>query len=279
MVPAGAVVSPGSPLAIAPGAEVDPEVLNKELADLRNAGIPVQHRLTVDPQATLPTTEHQQREQTDVFRGRVSGRDTTEHEVNLVERIGSTGKGIGAARADRIMRTAELIGGDNYLNLAVDQWLDQTRDIVLEATQGYGLGLHAGYYPFCTSRDVRAIDVLAEAGISPWHPQIDSVEVWVVFRPFPIRVAGNSGPLLGETTWDDLGLPPEFTTVTNRMRRVGMWDAGLAREAIEENGKNVHAVLMFSDHVRPEAVESMEGDIERRFEALGTGPTTLTWRQ
>jgi adenylosuccinate synthase len=279
MVPAGAVVSPGSPLAIAPGAEVDPEVLNKELADLRNAGIPVQHRLTVDPQATLLTTEHQQREQTDVFRGRVSGRDTTEHEVNLVERIGSTGKGIGAARADRIMRTAELIGGDNYLNLAVDQWLDQTRDIVLEATQGYGLGLHAGYYPFCTSRDVRAIDVLAEAGISPWHPQIDSVEVWVVFRPFPIRVAGNSGPLLGETTWDDLGLPPEFTTVTNRMRRVGMWDAGLAREAIEENGKNVHAVLMFSDHVRPEAVESMEGDIERRFEALDTGPTTLTWRQ
>src|SRR5215831_5815606 len=292
MVPAGAVVSPGSPLAIAPGAEVDPEVLNKELAELAAAGIPCAHRLSVDPQATVLTPQHQQTEKTDVMWGRVTGRDSG-MVTNLVDRIGSTGKGIGAARADRIMRTADLIGGDNFLHDAIDQWITQTRDIVIEATQGFGLGLHAGYYPHCTSRDVRAIDVLAECGISPWHPALD-VEVWVVFRPFPNRVAGNSGPLLGETTWDNLGLPPEYTTVTNRMRRVGSWDAELARNAMAENGAGysapVNAILMFADHIEPswsgstdepdglQPFSELESDIEQAFAGFGTGPATFIWR-
>jgi adenylosuccinate synthase len=292
MVPAGAVVSPNSPLAIAPGAEVDPEVLNKEISDLTAAGHSIEHRLIVDPQATVLTPNHRKQETTDRLE---VGPTASGKVVNLVDRIGSTGKGIGAARADRIMRTADLYGGDNFLHDWIDHWITQTRDIIIEATQGFGLGLHAGYYPYCTSRDVRAIDVLAECGISPWHPALD-VEVWVVFRPFPIRVAGNSGPLLGETSWDDLGLPPEYTTVTNRMRRVGHWDAELARNAMAENGAHysapVNAILMFADHVIPglyglgeewedtrlTEIEEMEADIEAAFAGLGTSPQTFIWR-
>ncbi|WP_369007005.1 adenylosuccinate synthetase, partial [Staphylococcus aureus] len=39
--------------------------------------------------------------------------------------------------------------------------------IILEGTQGYGLGLHAGMYPYCTSSNTRSIDFLAMAAIYP----------------------------------------------------------------------------------------------------------------
>jgi adenylosuccinate synthase len=74
------------------------------------------------------------------------------------------------------------------------------------------------------------------AGISPWHPAVDQFEVWLATRVRPIRVAGNSGPLKAETTWEALGLPEERTTVTNKRRRVGGWDPALVRRAIQANG-------------------------------------------
>ena len=49
-------------------------------------------------------------------------------------------------------------------------------------------------------------------------------------------MAGNSGPLKGETSWEELGLEPERTTVTNKVRRVGDWDPELLEEAIRANG-------------------------------------------
>jgi adenylosuccinate synthase len=74
------------------------------------------------------------------------------------------------------------------------------------------------------------------AGISPWDSAVTEFEVWVVFRTRPIRVAGPSGPLPGETTWDALGLQPEYTTVTGNLRRVGAWDAERAAAAVRDNG-------------------------------------------
>jgi adenylosuccinate synthase len=74
------------------------------------------------------------------------------------------------------------------------------------------------------------------AGISPWSPGVTYVTVWLVARVFPIRVAGASGPLKGETTWEELGLPEERTTVTHKVRRVGEWDSELIRQAVVANG-------------------------------------------
>jgi len=113
---------------------------------------------------------------------------------------------------------------------------DRKALVVIEGTQGYGLGLHAGHYPTCTSSDTRAIDFLAMAGVMPWAPGVDGVSIWLVARVFPIRVAGASGPLKGETTWEELGLPEERTTVTKKIRRVGEWDAELIRDAVVANG-------------------------------------------
>lgn len=292
-VPVAAVVSPDAKLIIAAGSEIDQEVLLDEVARLEGSSIPVRHRLFIDGQATLLEDRH---------RG-------TEAQAGLTRRIGSTGKGIGAARADRIMREARLwdhladvmpapwnVPTDTAQMLAA--WLGTGRDVVIEGTQGFGLGLHAGYYPYCTSSDCRAIDFLAMSGITPWAPWVGEVETIVVLRTYPIRVAGDSGPLRGETTWEQLGqetqghIRPEFTTVTQKMRRVGRWDPELAAQAVGHNGgRRAKVALMFFDYWYPElagitdpsllkdehldAVRRVQRECGAGVALLGTGPSTI----
>lgn len=254
-VPVAAVTNPRAELVIAAGSEVDPVVLLDELSQLDAAGYNATARTIVDRSATVLETAHVQ----------------AERDLQLTDRLGSTGKGIGAARMARIARTATTweqlydVPGNPppvasvdtvfYLNrmLARDDG-GRTTHVIIEGTQGYGLGVHTQYYPQSTSSDCRAIDFLAMAGISPWvlAPRSDvqavgpdeattlsnedPFEVWVVMRTYPIRVAGNSGHLNNERSWDELGLPAERTTVTNKIRRVGDWDPVLARRAVEANG-------------------------------------------
>lgn len=248
-VPVAAVTAPGSTLVIAAGSEIDPKVLGQELAELDSAGYKATARLLVDRSATLLTHGHRE----------------SEGLGKLQQRIGSTGKGIGAARADRIWRTAQTWGACTDGRFAIDTapfLADQLRvgsDVVIEGTQGYGLGLHTDNYPFTTSGDCRAIDFLAQAGVSPWQSWLGEpaeVRVVVCLRPYPIRVAGNSGGLKDETTWSELNLPVEHTTVTNKVRRVGAWDPALASAAVAANGGPAEGVvwvaLTMMDSVEPE---------------------------
>lgn len=235
-VPVGGALGDNIQLYIAPGSEVELDVLESEMNLLRTHGH--EPKLVVSGEATLLEQKHKD----------------TETKLDLHKKLGSTGKGIGAARADRIMRSAQRIidseeALNRLMNLGVDvidadqsldwmaRWLEKPNaHIVIEGTQGYGLGLHAGYYPTCTSSDARAIDFLAMSGIMPWACGVSSVTVWLVARVFPIRVAGQSGPLKGETSWEELGLPEERTTVTHKVRRVGEWDGELMRKAVVANG-------------------------------------------
>ena len=158
------------------------------------------------------------------------------------------------------MRTAPLVRdtdladafniGDTVAPLRGDL-LDE-RTVQIEGTQGYGLGLHHPNYPQVTSSDCRAIDFMAMAGVSPWDTAVEDLQVWLVFRPYPIRVAGNSGPMLGETTWEQLGLAQERTTVTQKVRRVGHWDPKLARDAVYANGgpsEHLYLALTMADQL------------------------------
>lgn len=231
-VPVGAVLGASSSV-IAAGSEIDPGVLLAEIDDLVAKGHPV--RLFVDENATIIEHKHK----------------AAEGEADLVGRIGSTGKGIGAARAGRIMRTASRVKdwpdfveklekrgvfvSDTADLLAYWLTLDKVF-VIVEGTQGYGLGLHLDAYPQVTSSDARAIDFLAMAGISPWQHGVESMTVVIAARVYPIRVAGNSGPMQDETTWEELGLPQERTTVTQKVRRVGHWDKELIRNAVIANG-------------------------------------------
>lgn len=277
-VPVAAVTSSDCQLHIAAGSEIDLSVLNAELALLDQAGHRATERLTIHPSATIIDQKHLGQES-------VSG---------LVGRIGSTGKGIGAARSARIWReanTAEAAFPMRMLSHPGPFDLDGIGTVVVEGTQGYGLGLHTQFYPQVTSSDCRAIDFLAMAGISPWAAR--ELQVILVARVYPIRVAGNSGPLFGETSWEKLGLPEERTTVTHKIRRVGAWDHQLVLEAIRANGggsytPEVHLALTMLDQRIPairdqtklttEAlvlVEGLEEQLETHITMVGTGPETV----
>lgn len=241
-VPIGAVVPGHVTLGIAAGSEIDPPVLLDELDRLSEAGLLSDKTVVVHAEATVLTDDHK----------------VAEGDAMLTAKIGSTGKGIGAARADRIMRRAKRVIDDRELALELmkrgvivsDE--NPSGSVIIEGTQGYALGLHAGYYPQCTSSDCRAIDFLAMAGVNPWNYDPDNFTIWVVSRIYPIRVAGNSGPLKGETTWDALGLPEEITTVTKKVRRVGQEDWDLVQAAIVANGPcNTRLALSMLDQKFP----------------------------
>lgn len=252
-IPVMAVTNLDAKLVIAAGSEIDEEVLYHEVDLLDGAGFKVSDRLFVDHQVTIITEDDKRAE--------------------TIISTGTTGKGIGAARASRAMRDAPIwttevaddemhgrtfdVGTDTSVML--EAHLRQGGDIIIEGTQGFGLGLHAGWYPYCTSSDCRAIDFLAMSGISPWADYVYDVVPWVTLRTFPIRIAGNSGPMLAETSWEDLGLAtdgyikPEFTTVTKKLRRVGGWDPDLARTAVASNGgERCRIALTFFDYWYPE---------------------------
>lgn len=239
-IPVGAAINPEATLYLAPGSEIELEVLAYEVSLLREHGHAVDN-LVISGEATVLEQKHKD----------------VETELDIHTKLGSTGKGIGAARADRIMRSAtrfqdhaEAMALAKEIGAVVltareslafiNQWVSAPDSIiVIEGTQGYGLGLHAGHYPTCTSSDARAVDFLGMAGISPWASGIDYLGIWLVARVYPIRVAGNSGPLKGETSWEKLGLPIEKTTVTHKVRRVGEWDPELIRDAAIANGAEI----------------------------------------
>ena len=157
---------------------------------------------------------------------------------DLWKMIGSTREGCGAALADKIWRGASPRGSvllakdvpwlEAYITdttIMINEAIDRGENVLLEGTQGSGLSLHHGTYPKTTSRDTNASGWASEAGISP----LAVTDVIGVFRPYPIRVAGDSGPTGSkELTWADVerraGVPEgtfkEITTVTKRIRRV-----------------------------------------------------------
>lgn len=288
-IPVAAVTNPSCDLVIAAGSEVHQPTLMEELRALDLAGYSAASRLRIDSSATVLTEHH-----VNVEKG-----------SDLTQRLGSTSKGVGAARADRIWRQAptwgsESAGAFSYDNTAgwLREQLDGGRTVLIEGTQGYGLGVHGPAYPQSTSGDCRAVDFLSQAGLSPWHDSVGVFDPWVVLRVRPIRVAGNSGPMKGETSWAELGLPEEKTTVTRKVRRVGGWDPELAREAIEANGgSRVRVALSMVDTVLPAVasasrwddlgdlqqadlrryLEQIETDLRHPVQWIGTSPVTGIW--
>lgn len=173
-------------------------------------------------------------------------------------RIGSTLTGTGAATARKVLREPGVVLASSVGELApylcdvsyeLNRRLDSGDDVIVEGSQGFGLSLHhSGQFPFATSRDTTSAGFLSEVGLSP--RLVD--EIYLVLRTYPIRVAGNSGPLKGEIGWDVVqsragypGAIAEYTTVTGKLRRVGEFDWELARRAVDVNrptGIAVHGV-------------------------------------
>lgn len=249
-------------LVIGPGAVIAPAQLIAKASRYK-----IDHtRLSIDPQAMVIEDEDRRRE------------------GELVRSIGSTGQGVGAATARKVlMRGADKVRLAKNVNelkpfiresLAIfEDAYAEGRRILLEGTQGTGLSLHHGMYPHVTSRDTTVAGCLAEAGIPPRRV----ARVIMVCRTYPIRVESpkgkgrTSGPLHREITLEEIHrrstIPldelrkTETTTTTKRLRRIGEFDWTLLRRAASLNSPTDLAIT-FVDYL------GIENRRARRFEQL-----------
>lgn len=236
-------VNPDADIWIGPGAVLSVEQMMKEIAEI-NETFPshsVWDRLHVHPKAGILELRHAEEE------GHTGG--------EIHQRIGSTGEGIGAARRDRMARVAGRFTqakDDPRLARFLDPDMPGACErVLLEGTQGFGLSLVHGEWPYVTSADTTASTLLADCGYGPR----DCGQVILVARSYPIRVAGNSGPMHREVSWADMservGRPvEERTTVTKKVRRIGEWDHDLYMRAVRANGAT-STVLTFADYLDP----------------------------
>jgi adenylosuccinate synthase len=272
VVPSG-IFDPSTVNIIGNGVVVDPAVLLKELEDLQSQGISMA-KLFISERAHVVMPYHVQQDQ-------------YEETLRGDNRIGTTGRGIGPAYADKMARSGIRLGdllheetllsrlrqvleAKNKLLTAIynqaplslheiylryldygrrladhvtdthpiiQRALDKDVPILLEGAQGALLDVDHGTYPYVTSSPPGAAGACQGAGIGP--TRINSVAC--VFKayatrvgegPFPTEVHGAEADVLRQigTPWAEVG------TTTGRLRRVGWFDAVLARYAARING-------------------------------------------
>ena len=98
----------------------------------------------------------------------------------------------------------------------------------------------------------------------------------LVCRTKAIRVAGNSGPLEEETSWEELNLPKEYTTVTNKVRRIGGFQKELVDRAIKIN-QPTHLVLNHCDYISNEELKRLNNIYN--FDLFGFGPSINNFKR
>lgn len=286
------VVFPGVIGVISAGSYISEKHIKQEVRMLVEAGIMDENgrkvttengistdssKLLIDPFAMIITDEMKQAE-----------RD------QLTDSIGSTASGTGFAAMTRISRdpSVKFAKDIDYLKPYIGDApkfmrsvLDRGERIQIEGTQGFGLDLlHSGGYPFTTSRVTTAAGFVAECGLSP----MDVDEIIMTLRAFPIRVAGNSGPLKNEIDWAEvsetrnMGIADEEdekdivekTTVTKKVRRVAEFDAELVKRAILLNQPTslvMNHMDYFGNPKTPEGFQKVINFLTRAESNIGRG--------
>src|SRR5262249_13229082 len=137
LLPSGTLAGT-SHLLIGPGAVLDVETLMREVADCQVEF----DRLSVDPQAMIIEPSDKK------------------SEAGLVDAIGSTGQGGGAAAVRRLQRRKDVRLARDMRELRpfvrpvseiLEKAISEGRRVLLEGTQGTALSLYHGYYPTVTS--------------------------------------------------------------------------------------------------------------------------------
>ncbi|RRR75256.1 MAG: adenylosuccinate synthase [Candidatus Viridilinea halotolerans] len=279
LVPSG-IFDPATVNVIGPGVVINPEVLIQEIKDLADRGIDTT-KLFISDRAHVIMPYHIMLDQ---FQEDARGEG----------KIGTTGRGIGPAYADKMSRTgirmADLLHEETlltrlrdvleeknriltrlynarplslhdtylrYLELGhqlaehitnvhpiIYRAMDKEVPVLLEGAQGFLLDVDHGTYPFVTSSPPGAAGACQGAGIAP--TALNSV--LGVFKAYATRVGEGPFPTeLGEggeadilrqigTAWAEIG------TTTGRLRRVGWFDAVMARYAVQVNGIDTLAI-------------------------------------
>ena len=269
LVPAG-IFDPGRMCLIGNGVVVDPKALLNEIDLLSGRGLSMDN-LFVSDRAHAIMPYH-------------IVLDRLEEASKGAKNIGTTGRGIGPAYADKVSRTGIRMGDlldkhgfrekltfvlsqknkiitrvydappisldetlQEYLaygarlaryvtdtNVIIHKAIDAGQNVLLEGAQGTLLDIEFGTYPYVTSSSPTAGAACTGLGLSP--TQID--HVLGIYKAYNTRVGGGPFP----TELDDvLGAlirerGHEYGTLTGRPRRIGWFDAVVARYAARLNG-------------------------------------------
>ena len=256
------------------GAVIDMELLEKEVAVNDMAGF-----VAVDPIAAVISP--------------VDDKEVDAHQ------IASTGQGVGPAIVRKLLRFDSIEGRyyehsivrkyDLPARVRSGRYIPHRRNldnscVFIEVAQGWDLGIHSPFWPYVTSRECGVAQGLADARIPPAWLDKSIMSV----RCHPIRVGstdeGSSGgyhPDQSELDWDFIGVKPEYTTVTGRMRRVFTWSRLQFRGALVGNWPDA-IFLNFCNYLSPAALNLHVSDVysdykyimgkKPDFMLLGFGP-------
>lgn len=250
------------------GAIVDIDVLEREIAELG-----IRHaEIVVNPNAAVILPEDKEAEA-----------DLRSSQA----KIASTQKGVGAALARKIRRDGPNLG--QYIEktyrkvpfqvstVSLNREMQEGASVVVEVPQGFSLSLNSsGFYPYTTSRDCTLQQGMSDAGVAPRL----FYKSMAVLRTFPIRVGnivddqgrqiGFSGqvyPDQRETSWEELGLAEERTTVTKRVRRVFTWSSKQYEHMLRHSMPDI-AFLNFANYgttSRINAIANQMKEVEKRL--------------
>lgn len=275
LIPSG-ILYPDTECIIGSGTVIDPEVVLKELEQLKSLGVST-NNLFISETAHVTMPYHR-------------SIDLAVEERRGEHKIGTTGRGIGPTYADKSERTGirvfDLMHLDelhqklewtiNYKNvileklynlpplnptdvieeyrqyaellrpyvvdssLKIHEAVKQKKNILFEGAQGTLLDLDHGTYPYVTSSNPIAGGACVGAGVGPTI--ID--RVIGVAKAYTTRVGEGPFPTelegeLGELLCDR---GAEYGTTTGRRRRCGWFDASIGRYAVRINGLDCLAI-------------------------------------
>ncbi len=213
MVPCG-FVNESSKLMIGAGVLINPDVFLEEVSMTGIEG-----RIFIDKRCAIIEEKHRNEDTSNSF---------------LKDGVGTTGSGCGPANAERANRTIKLAKSipelEPYLAdvpLEVNSAIDSGRNVLLEASQGFGLSLFYGTYPYVTSKDTSASMAAVDIGIGP--TRVD--RVMVIYKAYTTRV--GEGPLNTMLTEENINNYPLWKGVLKDARDKGI-DAGTVNETLAE---------------------------------------------
>ena len=257
-------------LLIGAGVLVNPSVVLKEIE-----GLGLHERLGIDKRCGIIEQQHIEADR---------------KSAHLAGKIGSTGTGCGPANIARAKRTLKQAKDIEELKpfladvpLEVNQALRENKHVLIEGSQGFGLSLFYGTYPYVTSKDTTAGMAAVDVGVGPRNIR----EVIVAFKSYPSRV--GAGPFPTEISPEEaerLGIT-EYGTVTGRRRRTGLFDYDYARYSVMINSASQIALTCIDyldrkctgvrkyDDLSPKVksfIEKVEKELEVPVTLISTGP-------
>lgn len=248
------------PVYLNSGAIINPEILNREVSEFGT-------KVYLSSRAVL-----------------ISPEDKESEGSGTIAAAASTQQGGGAALSRKVLRDPSAVVGtyDNWENgiTILEQEPDyRGANAFFEVSQGFSLGIHSHFYPKVTSRECTVAQALCDAR----YPAQMVRSVSMVVRTYPIRVGNLNGNSSGdcyrdqhETSWDAIGVEPELTTVTKRVRRVFTFSHVQFGDALYTNQPDV-ILVNFMNYLPKDVRPGFAQDIQDTVKSVLNRTATILY--